>query len=340
MRYVNGRVALAIRAGPIEGALLDVESALGFLESIDDPVMRTSFLNSAAHVFLLVGQFRRALALATEELAEAQRVGLWFVLPHAIARKAMAESAIGDFAAARSTLADHNGDFEDPYSRVLLAGVRVRLAIASGSPDDLDLDLISESVAAKVSAATFGEYLSSLALWHACRGNLEDGITCLRRSIFASSFLEPRILSASAAAIMRLIGGRRSEHALARLAHLAVASNCWEPVICAIRGHLPLAAALVETDHRMRRPFERIAEEAQDPRLGRALGIRLDFGVRSLTSREQEVHGLLAEGLTNREIARRLFIAESTVKVHVRHVMGKLAADTRTAAALKFRQER
>jgi DNA-binding CsgD family transcriptional regulator/tetratricopeptide (TPR) repeat protein len=52
-----------------------------------------------------------------------------------------------------------------------------------------------------------------------------------------------------------------------------------------------------------------------------------------LTRRETEVLGLLADGLTNREIAERLFISESTAGVHVSHILGKLGVGTRAAAA-------
>jgi DNA-binding NarL/FixJ family response regulator len=49
-----------------------------------------------------------------------------------------------------------------------------------------------------------------------------------------------------------------------------------------------------------------------------------------LTPRELEVLGLLALGLTNREIAGRLFITERTVKFHVSSLMHKLGAENRT----------
>ena len=49
-----------------------------------------------------------------------------------------------------------------------------------------------------------------------------------------------------------------------------------------------------------------------------------------LTPREFEVLGLLALGLTNREIAGRLFISERTVKFHVSSLMHKLGAENRT----------
>ena len=51
-----------------------------------------------------------------------------------------------------------------------------------------------------------------------------------------------------------------------------------------------------------------------------------------LTRREREVMDLISQGLTNREIARTLWISESTVKVHVRHVLAKMGARSRTEA--------
>ena len=51
-----------------------------------------------------------------------------------------------------------------------------------------------------------------------------------------------------------------------------------------------------------------------------------------LTARETEVLRHLAEGNRNRDIAELLFIAEETVKVHIKHIMEKLGASDRTQA--------
>ncbi|TMR07696.1 response regulator transcription factor [Nonomuraea zeae] len=57
-----------------------------------------------------------------------------------------------------------------------------------------------------------------------------------------------------------------------------------------------------------------------------------------MTAREIEVLRLVAEGLTNREIAERLFIAQKTVSVHVSNILGKLEVSTRTQAAAAARE--
>ena len=53
-----------------------------------------------------------------------------------------------------------------------------------------------------------------------------------------------------------------------------------------------------------------------------------------LTERETSVLGLVAQGQSNKDIARTLSIGEQTVKTHVAHILGKLGVSSRTQAAL------
>jgi DNA-binding NarL/FixJ family response regulator len=57
----------------------------------------------------------------------------------------------------------------------------------------------------------------------------------------------------------------------------------------------------------------------------------------ALTAREQQVLALVAEGLTNGQIAERLFISAKTASVHVSAILRKLNVSTRTEAALLTR---
>ncbi len=62
---------------------------------------------------------------------------------------------------------------------------------------------------------------------------------------------------------------------------------------------------------------------------------RAETGWESLTRSERAVSELVAEGLTNREVARRLHISPHTVNTHLRHIFQKLVVTTRAELAAK-----
>ena len=53
--------------------------------------------------------------------------------------------------------------------------------------------------------------------------------------------------------------------------------------------------------------------------------------VNSLTSRERQIVLMVAEGLSNKDVGRRLNLSEGTVKVHLHNIYGKLGVKNRTA---------
>ena len=116
------------------------------------------------------------------------------------------------------------------------------------------------------------------------------------------------------------------------------------------RSRWRLAEALVGADQRDSAAAEAAAAHAAAVALGAVplkdaieslvRRARLDAGISvpgspdgaGLTAREREVLALLAEGLTNRQIGQKLFIAEKTASVHVSNILAKLAASGRTEA--------
>jgi DNA-binding NarL/FixJ family response regulator len=66
----------------------------------------------------------------------------------------------------------------------------------------------------------------------------------------------------------------------------------------------------------------------------RAEDAQVEKGKDPLTVRETEVLRLLAQGYSNKEIARQLRLVEDTVKTHVRHILAKLGVQSRTQAVL------
>ena len=59
----------------------------------------------------------------------------------------------------------------------------------------------------------------------------------------------------------------------------------------------------------------------------------------ALTDKEEKILQHIAEGMSNRQIANTLFLAEGTVKNYVSRIMDKLHANTRTELALKSRKQ-
>ena len=66
--------------------------------------------------------------------------------------------------------------------------------------------------------------------------------------------------------------------------------------------------------------------------------MRPDFPVEALTNREIDVLLLLAERLTDKEIAERLVLSLGTVRKHTMHIYSKLGVDNRRAAAAEARR--
>ena len=69
-----------------------------------------------------------------------------------------------------------------------------------------------------------------------------------------------------------------------------------------------------------------------------ARGSRAQPLVEAMSERELEILRLMAEGLSNREIAERLVITVGTAKSHVHHILEKLETESRMQAAAKARK--
>ena len=124
--------------------------------------------------------------------------------------------------------------------------------------------------------------------------------------------------------------------AISRLARILGAADAYQ----AMREPRPYRPALsadeAAAELRADAKAGRLEAEAVEAVLG-AAGHRVSRrreGPAGLTPREVEVLGLLARGLSNKEMARRLVISPKTVGNHVEHIYTKIGASTRAAASL------
>lgn len=147
------------------------------------------------------------------------------------------------------------------------------------------------------------------AEWHRVHGTLDVGLWSKVVEAFDYGFVYEVARSRWRLAEAQLASGAREE----AQATWALASSS-----AAALGAAPLAKMLADFGRRAR---------------------FTTAGARSvLTSREVEVLKLVAEGLQNREIGERLFIAQKTVSVHVSNILAKLDVSTRTHAAAEARR--
>ena len=128
-----------------------------------------------------------------------------------------------------------------------------------------------------------------------------------------------------------------SHHGLLRLVPVTQQLQ-WDAFVSAMRASPALLAALTDTGP-VDPTIVAVLRRSYDFDLSKQVG--LDIGRRprgvgasgGLSPREREVLELVRQGLSNEDIARALFISRSTVKVHVRHILEKTGARSRTEAA-------
>lgn len=122
---------------------------------------------------------------------------------------------------------------------------------------------------------------------------------------------------------------------MVRALDMSLETGNFSAFVCAYRAFPRLLEGFNELASIDTRQFTGLVSTL-DPGLAEKSGLSTKSRSRTskepLTRREREVMGLIAQGLTNREIARTLWISESTVKAHVRHVLAKMGARSRTEA--------
>jgi len=148
--------------------------------------------------------------------------------------------------------------------------------------------------------------------------------------------VEARAYAACALAVSTQRNGASSADVAAALG--VVDPLGWDALISAMRAWPPLLTALYEI--RSNQPLLIAAlRRSYDYDLARKAGIDLGRrphhprAINVLSPREGEILELVRQGFTNAQIAHALFISESTVKVHVRHILEKTGARSRTEAA-------
>jgi DNA-binding NarL/FixJ family response regulator len=185
-----------------------------------------------------------------------------------------------------------------------------------------------------------GDFLAIRALAYACTGDQAQALELVVASEECTDHIDARVIRAFARAVVTLTSGSvdasvAGEAVEAALRETHTTEN-YDAFILAYRSHPTLLSVLSQLDSPSAAAC-RLRIPDGDRRLAERAGLKPKSATQhagdALTAREQEVLALLSSGLSNKEIARTLWIAESTAKVHVRNVLRKLGARSRTEAA-------
>ncbi|MCW2977204.1 MAG: putative transcriptional regulator [Actinomycetia bacterium] len=323
--------------GNVRMAAEKCELARGFFPHVRDPFLTTSLLNLFAHVVAVLAQYERGVTLTDELLAEARSSGLDFAVDHALVTRASALIGLRKLSAAQRTLSelDDRASQASAHIRGNVQLQEVRLRIASGDLQRAS-SLLQREPPDSLGGAFRGEFLAYRGLVFAALAE-----TCHADEAFcAASLLE----GYTGATFLCDLG--RAIVALQQSAPDAC-ERCVNVLLRTVQeGHLdaivtsarvfPDIVRAGATDGGCARALTEVLSASSDVDLGRRAGLQMPRVLRRherLSPRERDVYELIAQGRSNKEIARTLFISESTTKVHVRHIFDKLGVHTRAELA-------
>ncbi|HZY76738.1 MAG TPA: response regulator transcription factor [Jatrophihabitantaceae bacterium] len=131
-----------------------------------------------------------------------------------------------------------------------------------------------------------------------------------------------------AGAVGYLTKDTTGEALVAAIADVAAGRTVLDPAVQRRLVELATAGGTPSTE---RAPSAPVPSAPAPSAMHAAPGASTEAEAAGLTRREVDVVRLVAEGLTNRQIARRLVVSEATVKTHLNHVLSKLDVDGRPA---------
>jgi DNA-binding CsgD family transcriptional regulator len=157
-----------------------------------------------------------------------------------------------------------------------------------------------------------------------------------------ATHVEAAVVATLGNAIMRLIrqDENAADEAVKALTHVTRVGYM-DAVVTAVRAY-PRLAEVGSRDRACASALAELLSRTGDIDIGRQAGLDMPRELRQshdLSPREREVYELVVLGRTNREIARTLFISESTAKVHVRHIYEKLRVRSRAEAVRLWRSD-
>jgi DNA-binding CsgD family transcriptional regulator/predicted negative regulator of RcsB-dependent stress response len=343
LRFASAEAALRLLGIASDGLAgsLHLEASREMLPHADDPRARTMLTYTIASALTQRGDYAIARDWLNLFFTDAERYGLEFPMPYAkwtLAQIAMGQRRFGEAERALQAVEDVAAKQRERHHELNARALRARLLLQTAEPEAA-LRCLSPDPEGPLIPSWRAEYLATRGLAHACAGNERDSRSNVELAERSSQALQVRGLALVARTISSLSNSRRTTEHVSRLMAMANKLGIWDPIVCGLRSAPRLGDAIAADDD-LRPVLESLYQRTGDAALARRAGFRTratSKPVEILSPREYEVLGLIARGLKNRDISRVLFIAESTTKVHVRHILEKLGVRTRAEAAARLR---
>jgi LuxR family transcriptional regulator, maltose regulon positive regulatory protein len=343
LRGLSSAIVLARRLGALDEAVASPRVVKYAISRPADPIAKSGFLQALSTGLNLVARYNEALEVALVEIEEARALGLEFVLPHGYCNAAVAhlglrniKNCVAFIAAARSA-ANENADM---HAQLNANAIQARLLLSQGKAREAVAAVSLSAWNHQPTLAMSGDYLATRALALACVGDMKNATRQAQEARRLSRDAEATVLATLATAIMCITAGDgpngdATQEAIRKVLEDMQSTGNRDSVVCAYRAYPPLLSALMQIEE-YQATLRTLISSVGDNALAKKCGIETNDVQRGcLTPRESEVLELIRSGLKNDEIARALWIAESTVKVHVRHIKHKLNARTRTDLAVR-----
>jgi DNA-binding NarL/FixJ family response regulator len=299
-------------------------------------VIRASFQCTYGIALGLSARYEEALAVAESLIDLARDLRIDFALPYAYYNAAVAEAGVHRWSNAHAYVDDaldtaYAG--RNVFAQHLCCAAKIRIFAQEGRHTDA-LALTMPLQEGSLPSAT-AELISSRALVLASISRLAEARVLVDDVRDSSAAIEPRVLIAAVDAIIALKS--RDPSAAERIAGLletATQAGGLDLLVTAYRSAPELLGLLLRRAELSGR-FATLVSRVGDADLAAAMGqpLALEDPQARLSRREREVFEHLRRGMTNRQIASSLFIAESTVKVHVHRIFDKLGVRSRAVIA-------
>jgi DNA-binding NarL/FixJ family response regulator len=332
------RLTYQFRLGALD--LDEADRAYELLASVRDPLSRTSFECNYCAALGLATRYDEALAVADSFIHLARRFRLDFALPYALCFAAVAHAGRRRWATAHAQVEEalqEARSANNAHGKHMCLAVEIRILAQEGRHDAalaLNVPELSPSL-----PFVRAEAFASRALVLASSSRLEEASALVDEIRGSTSAIEATVLVAAVDAIVALKSrDPAAPRYITDFVEVAIGRGAFDLLVTAYRSTPELLGVLLARSV-YRDEIEQLVSSVGDGDLAAALGHPLALEDRRsvLSCREREVLVYLENGCTNGQIAAALFIAESTVKVHVHHIFDKLGVRSRADLAMQAR---